>query len=73
MTQKWLRLYRNMGRIYESNKFSEFVEAVERSNFVGFGQRRVVEYRVAEIFDGRAHRKHDLPDMHDLGGSIADE
>src|SRR5208282_4170981 len=45
---------------------SEFIQAVERRHFVSFLQRRIVEYRIAKIFDGRSHGQYCLPDVHDL-------
>src|SRR6266849_155412 len=52
---------------------SELVQAVERSDFVRFRQRRIVEDGVAEILDRTPKANHRLPDMDDLGGTLADD
>src|ERR1700682_3791822 len=45
---------------------SEFVQPIERRHLISFRQRRIVEHRVAKIFDRRSHRQHRLPNVHDL-------
>src|SRR6202167_6792685 len=56
---------RNSGRL-------EFVEPVERGDFVCFGQSRVVEHGIAEIFDGAAVIQHGLSDVNNFSGGLAD-
>src|SRR5271157_4023066 len=51
----------------------QLVQPVQRRDFEGFRQRRIVEYGVAEILDGSSQRKHCLPDVDDLSGAIADD
>src|SRR5580692_2874047 len=51
---------------------SEFVQSVESRNFVCLSQRRIVENRVAEIFQRAAQGHRGLTDVHDLGGAVAD-
>src|SRR5580704_9502121 len=56
---------RKLGRL-------KFVEPVERGHFVSFRERRVVENRVAEIFDGASVIHHGLPDVNNFGGALPD-
>src|SRR5689334_14512725 len=51
---------------------SESIEAVERRDLVGLGERWVVEDAVAEVLDGSAVREHGLADVDDLGRTVAD-
>src|SRR5277367_1742112 len=62
----------NSGQPAQNLKISELVEPVERRDFVGFGQSRIVEHRIAEIFDGAAVIHHGLPDVNNFGGPLAD-
>src|ERR1700686_532521 len=49
---------------------SEFVQPIEPRHLISFRQRRIVEHRVAKIFDRRSHRQHRLPNVHDLRRSF---
>jgi hypothetical protein len=42
---------------------SEFVQPIERRHLISFRQRRIVEHRVAKIFDRGSHRQHRLPNL----------
>src|SRR5580698_956801 len=50
----------------------ELVHTVERRHFVSFGERRVIEYRVAEILHSAAEIQHGLADVNDFRGALAD-
>src|SRR5436309_1527106 len=51
---------------------SALVEAVERVDLVGFGERGIVEDGVAEILDGRAQAHGRLSNVDDLSRAVAD-
>src|SRR5215471_21296223 len=51
----------------------EFVQTVQRSDLVGFSQCRVVENRIAKVFDGCTERESNLTDVHNFGSTIADQ
>src|SRR5947209_20529248 len=53
-------------------RISALVEAVERGDFVGFGERGIVEDGVAEVLDGRAQAHGRLSDVDDLSRPVAD-
>ena len=50
----------------------QLVQPIQRGDFIGFGEGGIVENRVAEVFDGTAGGEHDLSDVDDLGGAVAD-
>lgn len=51
---------------------SEFIDAVEGGDFIGFRKRRVVEDGVAEIFDGAAVIEDGLADVDDFRRALSD-
>src|ERR1700686_1190380 len=68
---------RDFNRAEGRNKFasshsSKFIQTVEGRDLISFRQRRIVENRVTEIFDGRSHRQHRLSNVYYLGGSFTD-
>src|SRR5215472_8025121 len=56
----------------EREDVSELVETVERSHFICFCQRRIIENRIAKVFHRTVQGKHGLAYMNDLGGTITD-
>jgi hypothetical protein len=49
----------------------EFVQTIQRRNFVSFGERGIVKYGIAEVFDRSTHRKNRLTDVNDFRGAVA--
>ena len=72
-----LRLYSELGyRFFRSLQFLfgsrlKFVQAIQRSDLVGFRQRGIVEYCIAEILDARSQGENDLADVNDFRRPIA--
>ncbi len=52
---------------------SDLIQPIQRSDLIGFRQRRIIEYRVAKIFDGRSHREHRLPDVDNFRRPVSDD
>lgn len=49
----------------------QFIETIERCDFVGFCQGWVIEHGVAKIFQCATHREDGLADVHDFRRTVA--
>src|SRR5262245_42338471 len=49
------------------------VPGIEPGDLVGFGERRIVEGILDEIFDGALQVEHGLADVHEFGRAFADD
>src|ERR1051325_1633482 len=60
-----------MSAIAKVLRASDFIKAVQCSNFIGLSQCRVIEDSVAEIIDRSPIEKDSLADVDDLGCTLS--
>src|SRR5207245_5754263 len=58
--------------IFES-KPGQLIQAVKRGGLVAFGQRRIIEDRVHEVFDRAFQDEDRVPDVESLGCAVASD